>query len=124
MTRGKVSPQQAVEIAELRERGWSYERIASKFTISTGAVHYHCLKQGAVSPRTRPAAEGPREFIASDGRRQRRFTPEEDARMLRLSAEGKSAWAIAGAIGRAYSSVTIRLMTLALHDMIAEEAAE
>src|SRR4051812_18711582 len=49
----KVSAERSREIAELRERGWSYGRIAMKFGLSAGAVHYHCLKQGAVTPNTR-----------------------------------------------------------------------
>ena len=45
----KLTSEQVREIAELREKGWSYPRIAARFGVSEGAVHYQCLEQGAVS---------------------------------------------------------------------------
>lgn len=114
----KVSDEDSQRIGELRERGWSYARIAGKFGISTGAVHYHCLKQGAFTPRSpgKRGAKGPQDFVARDGRRQRRFTDAEDAEIQRLSMEGVPTHRIAEHVGRAVTSIRIRLMTLALHD--------
>jgi len=120
-TRGhrRLSATQVREIAELRERGWSYRRIAQRYSISDGAVHYHCLKQGAVSPRSGPlGAKGPRTFIASDGRTQRRFSPEEDLQLEALSMQGLNTRQISERLGRAMTSVRMRLMTLALHQEI------
>lgn len=113
----KLSPAQAVEIAELREQGWSYDRLAERFGVSASAIHYRCLRQGARSPRShRDRYAGPAVIKASDGRTQRRFTPEEDARLLALDANGTSFKAMARELGRPNTSVRIRLMALALHE--------
>lgn len=111
----KLTPDQVREIADRRERGWSYGRLAQRYGVSTGAIHYQCLKQGAVSPRSRaPTRRGPGVFQANDGRTQKRFTEEEDARILALENDGLSADAIARALNRPRTSIRIRLMTLAL----------
>lgn len=116
----KLNAEQCERIAELRERGWSYGRIAMKFGVSDGAIHYQCLRLGAVSPRSsgKIAYEQHSKpvLVASDGRTQRRFTPEEDAELLRLSMEGKKIREIMEITGRAQTSVRMRLMTLALHE--------
>lgn len=114
----KVTDEQSQEIGELRERGWSYGRIAQKFAVSPGAVHYHCLKQGAYTPRTpgRQDVSGQPVIHAKDGRTQRRFTAAEDAELQRLSLEGKKVSEICEITGRAPTSVRIRLMTLAMHE--------
>lgn len=114
---GKLSEQQIVEIAEKRELGWSYNRIAKHFGVSTGAVHYQCLRQGAVSPNATPPRlqHTPVTIRSTSGRVQRRFTVEEDAKLLALSLENRSMTDIARQMGRPNTSVRIRLMTLALH---------
>lgn len=114
----KLSEDQAREIAEKREAGWSYGRLATKFGVSAGAIHYQCLRQGAISPRTHGAGQrkGPAVIQASDGRTQRRFTPAEDARMLELATGGAKVRQICDELGRAPTSIKIRLLTLALHD--------
>lgn len=122
--RRKLTADQAQQIAELRERGWSYGRLAVKFGVSAGAIHYQCLKQGAFTPRTKGkmAYQDMVPVIhASDGRTQRRFTPEQDAELLRLSMEGKKVREICEITGRAPTSVRIRLMTLALHEEMASQ---
>lgn len=120
--RRKLNADQVEQIAELRERGWSYGRLARKFGVSDGAIHYQCLKMGALSPRSRgPSATAPSQppIIASDGRTQRRFTAEQDAELQRLSMEGRKIREICEITGRAPTSVRMRLMTLALHDEFA-----
>lgn len=114
----KLSSDQVAEAADLREtRGWSYKRIGLKLGVSPGAIHYQCLRQGAVSPRTRAIRRvGPQVIHAKDGRTQRRFTPDEDKRLLELEAEQMSICAIARTVGRPRTSVRIRLMTLALRE--------
>jgi hypothetical protein len=114
----KLSRDQVEQIAELRERGWSYHRIAMKFGVSDGAIHYQCLKQGAFTPRTRGKMDvsGQPPIHAKDGRIQRRFTPAEDERLQELSRQGKKVSEIVKITGRAPTSVRIRLMTLALHE--------
>jgi hypothetical protein len=114
----KLSPEQVEQIAELRESGWSYGRLAMKFDVSDGAIHYQCLKQGAYSPRSRGRIDvsGQPPITAKDGRTQRRFTPAEDERLQALSCEGRTILEICKITGRAPTSVRIRLMTLALHE--------
>jgi transposase-like protein len=115
----KLNQEQVEQIAELRERGWSYARIAMKFGVSDGAIHYQCLRMGAVSPRSRgknAAAHLQPAIVAKDGRTQRRFTPQEDEQLQQLSIEGKKISEIVAITGRAPTSVRMRLMTLALHE--------
>lgn len=111
----RISPEVRVKIAEHREAGWSYLRIAAKFGISDGAVHYHCMVAGAVSPKTRAQrTAGPQVIDARDGRQQRRFSPAEDAEIIRLREGGDSIAMIAKKIGRANTSVRMRLLALEL----------
>lgn len=113
----KLTSEQKREIAELREAGWSYARLAERFGVSSSSVHYHCLCQGAVSPRTHAVRNpGPDVIHASDGRTQRRFTAAEDAALLAAAADGLSVLAIARRVGRPITSTRYRLMTLALRD--------
>jgi transposase-like protein len=122
----KLSAEQVEEIVERRERGWSYERLAERFGVAPGAIHYHCLKHGAVSPRQRkmPIPTAPKSRVLKDGRVQRCFTQDEDARLLELEATGMPISAICKELGRARTSVCMRLMTLALREDLPEfEAA-
>lgn len=115
---GKLSAAQIEDVIARRERGWSYDRIASRHGVSAGAIHYQCLKHGAVSPKARrkPVPTEPSSIVAKDGRTQRRFTQADDAELLELEARGMKYHHIAQRVGRAYTSVRIRLMTLALHE--------
>lgn len=112
----KLSSDQVLEIADRRERGWSYARLAKAYGVSAGAIHYQCLRQGAKSPNSRRVPYfGPASISAADGRTQRRFSEAEDQRLLDLEAEGKSVSEIARVMDRPITSVRIRLMSLALH---------
>jgi hypothetical protein len=121
----KISPEQAIEIAELREQGWSHERLARKFGVTAGAIHYHCLKAGALSPRSPGKIDvaGQPPVARRDGKIQRRFTPEEDDRMQALSRQGLSTNKIGELMGRAPTSVMMRLYALAIHEEFAESEA-
>lgn len=117
----KLNPEQIEQIVERRERGQSYDRLAKDFGVSPGAVYYQCLKHGALSPRQRflPVPTEQRTTHCKNGVTQRTFTPEEDRRMLELEMEGLSYLEISRRVGRAYTSVRMRIMRLAM----AEEAA-
>lgn len=114
---GRCTQQQKFEIAEMRERGLTYAQIARRFNVSTSAVQYHCLEQGAVHPQ-RPLKRRPNQKIV----RGRPFTTEEDERMLELSRRGMTPYRIAKTIGRPNNSVRTRLLVMALAEE-AEEAA-
>jgi Zn-dependent peptidase ImmA (M78 family) len=116
----KLTDEQIADMIERRERGWGYERLAQRYNVSPGAIHYQCLKHGAVSPKQRqrpvPTSSGERQL--RDGRVQRLFTVEDDRQLLELERQGLTYNAIARQVGRAYTSVRIRLMTLALREDI------
>lgn len=120
----KITAEQAVEIAELREAGWSYRRLGLRYDVTPGAIHYQCLRQGAVSPKsTGPDRRMAGRAIKTAAGIQRRFTPEQDARILALRDQGLNVREIAEREQRALTSVRIRLMTLALHDEMPAVAA-
>lgn len=108
----RLTPDQVQEICALREQGWGHRTLAKRFGVSTGAIHYHCLKHGAISP----TQVGPNGVRPQSGRA---FTPDEDARLVELAMTGISYRAIAIKLARPYTSVRIRLLTLAMHDEIA-----
>lgn len=116
----KMTPEQVDEMAELREQGWSYDRLAARYGVSPGAIHYRCLTVGALSPRARG-------IIPGDRRRPRPgfggsctpFSPDEDARLLQLARDGRPLATIATMLGRARTSTRIRLMTLELKSELA-----
>ena len=107
-------------LVELREvRGWSYPRIADRLGAHRSSIYWWCLKLGLEAPEKIRAARskrlviGPAVCTRSDGRVIRRFTPEEDARILALEAEGLSCVEIARELGRERTSVVGRVLTLA-----------
>lgn len=116
MARRRLTDEQVAEAVRLRERGWGCASIGKRLGVSAGAILYQCLKQGAVSPRTRSTRVCDDEFVAWGGRRCRRFTPAEDARISALRTAGTSAAEISRLVGRAPTSVRIRLLQLALRD--------
>lgn len=122
--RRKLDDAQIQQLITWRERGWSYASIATRLGVSNGAIHYQCLRHGAVSPHQRRCTVplAPRQITASDGRIQRRFTVVEDQRLLALEATGRSYGQIAREMERPLTSVRIRLMTLALHEELPPSA--
>ncbi|WP_109466375.1 hypothetical protein [Albibacillus kandeliae] len=111
--------------AALREDGLSYTAIAERTGMSASAVYYHCLKLGADHPtqcENPPPWTGPME-IKRGNHVLRRFTAEEDKRILKMELEGSPVAEIARALGRRSNSVKGRLMTLARREARAEVAA-
>lgn len=112
----RLTADEIADIVARRERGQGYGYIAAIHKVSPGAVHYHCLKAGAVSPRQtfRPV---PTDAVVRQGKRtQRCFTQAEDQQLLALSMQGLSISEISRRTGRATTSVSIRLMTLAMRE--------
>ena len=108
----------------LREQGWSCERIAHHFRSRGTRVHrssiaWLCLIEGADLPiaRRKQQCAPPPGIITRRGNHSfRTFTPEEDARLLALEAEGKNYSVIGRALGRKPNSIRGRLATLARRD--------
>jgi DNA-directed RNA polymerase specialized sigma24 family protein len=110
--------EQREAIADLRgERGWTIDKIAEHLGVSHGAVSYRCLIDGierAGHSFPKPST-GP--LVVTRGAFQvRRFTPDEDDRLIGLEAEGLSHAAIGRRLGRRANSVKGRLATLARRD--------
>ncbi len=57
-----------------------------------------------------------------NGHPVRRYSAEDDAKLLAMEAEGKRIAEMARALGRQSNSVRARLMTLARHEARAEAA--
>lgn len=105
-------------IADLRgEKGWTINRVAEHLGVSHGSVAYRCLIDGIerAGHRFPPTPSGP--MIVTRGVFQvRRFTPDEDKRLLALEAEGHSRAEIGRRLGRRANSIKGRLATLARQD--------
>ena len=115
---------QREQMAERREAGDSYAKIGRRFGCSASNVYWICLALGADHPKARqtPAtARGPA-VVQRGGHAVRRFTPDDDARLLALDAEGLGHSAIGKAMGRPANSIRGRLMTLARREARAEAA--
>lgn len=126
--RTRLSPEQLNRMADLREKGWSTERIsrclASEGTeISASAIAWQCLRMGAdLPPERRKTAPASRQPCLRAGRVVRPYTAEEDTLLRVLDLQGFKVAVIAQRMGRNKSSIVGRLVTLVRHDTRAEEA--
>ena len=110
--------------AELRERGWSCQRIADHLGKGVDAVEWQLLKLGVDPPGRKPHKEYKRPSVfVRNGFPVRAFSLEEDATLLRMATEGQRRAAIAKALGRRPNSIAARLYTLARRDARAEASA-
>lgn len=121
MGRPFLSPAQHQQIAERIERGESTGHIARAFGCSRSNVSHIGLKLGVSAPGGNRLPPAPPRF-QRNGVTVARFTPDEDARLLRLEAEGLDYAAIGRAMKRHRSSVRLRVMTLARHEARSEAA--
>ena len=113
MAKGKLAPETIERIIALRESGKLGARIAQITGIPQASVNYQLLRAGLdpwdparVRNQQNPGA----------------FSEAEDAQILELSKTMKMA-AVARQLGRANTSVRIRLMTLEIRAEKALEAA-
>ncbi|RUN77292.1 hypothetical protein [Sphingomonas sp. TF3] len=124
--RRRLSDDQIDEMARLRERGWSSERIAAHFgeqgvSISANAINWQCLRVGADAPlKFQGRCTQPTEPYNRGGHIVRPFSAADDALLLTLEAQGINIAEIARRISRKPNSVKGRLMTLARRDARAE----
>lgn len=119
----KYTDAQLDEAARLREAGKSYGEIERRTGIHQKTAYWHCLRLGADAPPEKRLATYPSQKgeIWRGGHLLRRFTPEEDRKMVDMELAGAGPAAIARAIGRRHNSVMGRLMTLARRDARQEE---
>lgn len=102
----------------LREQGISYGEISKDTGMSRGQIYWECLRAGAEAPNNTIRAGKITAMVVSTKRGHiiRRFTEEEDRKILEMEAQGMGPFQIGKALGRAHNSITGRLMTLARHD--------
>lgn len=119
MGKRKFSEADFDRITSMREKGMSYQQIANSFGCSAKSISWHCLRLGADPPKPwplRPNYHLEHPLMKRGNHIVRAFTPEEDARLLALEAEGNNLTQIGRALGRRWNSVRGRLMTLARRD--------
>lgn len=121
--RPNLTDEQKAAVTAKRELGWTVDRIAAEFDISSGSVAWCCLVLGADPPDAKLQNRDHYPMVVMrNGMPVRRFTPEDDAQLLRLEAAGESINSIASTIGRRTNSVRGRLSTLARRERFAEKA--
>lgn len=120
----RLTEEQLEQMAEWREAGQSFEWIGSRLGLSAKAIRWQCLRVGADHPlgHTFPACKTPM-VVMRKGRAVRRFTPEEDALILRRQSEGARNADIARELGRWPHSILGRSMTLGMNADRAERRA-
>jgi hypothetical protein len=111
----KLTPEQIDEIAELRESGWSDGMLALRYGVSKSAINWHCLQLGINGCAIRiPATRRVGPLVTyRNGKPVRKFTPDEDAKLLDLAERISSRKAIARELGRNQRSIVARLAALA-----------
>lgn len=121
--RTALTDDQLDRMAEMRERGLGYARIAEILNVSQDAVEWQCLRLGALPPPERRYSPNRRSPVYQRGNvTVRAYTPFEDARLLALAPVVTSRAEIARRLGRSRNSVVGRLLTLARRDAMDEAA--
>lgn len=122
----KYPPELLEQAAALREQGMSFGEISQKLNMSRGAVYWHCLRLGADLPNGHEflgAYHGPTVMKRSN-HVVRRFTPEEDRKLIEMELAGATIAEISRALGRRHNSVLGRFMTLARRDARLEQLSD
>ena len=125
MAKRRLTETEIERLTELREQGLTLQAVAKRIGCSESTVYWQCLKLGVEPSKPRKLASdivGPPVVVRGD-HVVRRFTRDEDEKLLALEAEGLSETQIGRAIGRRYNSVRARLMTLARREARAEASA-
>ncbi|MGI9500814.1 MAG: hypothetical protein ACR2P3_12305 [Geminicoccaceae bacterium] len=101
-------------ITDLRERGWSVNRIAGRLTLTPSTVQYWANKLGAWPEGRKPPKPKARKPFTRNGRIVRPFTKAEDAKILAMRLDGVSLSAIGREVERPHNSIANRLDQLSL----------
>jgi hypothetical protein len=130
MPRRKIDDKNLARAIDLREtQGIKVSRLARMFGVSTGALSYHFLRAGVLTPeqldrgaifsRVEPGA-----VVRRGNHVVRRFTPDEDAFLRAEKAKGRSLSAIGREMDPPRRPHTLlgRLYTLARHDELRDTA--
>lgn len=120
---GMTEQERADKIAELREAGQSYDLIGQALGISGSNVCWICLKYGIEGHRKYPLGDKGPMLMKRGNHEVRKFTPEEDATIIRMELAGAKRSEIAQALNRKPNSILGRQMTLARREERALEGA-
>lgn len=101
-------------ITDLRERGWSVNRIAGQLTLTPSTVQYWANRLGAWPEGRKPPKPKARKPFKRNGRTVRPFTEAEDVRILAMRLDGASFSEIGRELRRPHNSITMRLDQLNL----------
>ena len=121
--RKRLTETEQQRIVELREAGWPSRTIATEIGCSPSSVNYHCTRLGIA---LKPKALGPRgpRLVFRNGKPVRRYSPDEDARILQARLDGTRFVDIARELGRPVNSIIGRLYTLGRQEGANEAANE
>jgi len=107
----RVTEDQKQQIFDLRQKRWGVGQIALRLGMPRGTVAYWVLSMGAAG-RDGASPKLPSQPVKRGAHTVRRFTPAEDAELIRLARTMRVA-EVARQLGRPPNSVKGRLMTLA-----------
>jgi DNA-binding CsgD family transcriptional regulator len=120
--RPKLTEDEIEQIGVLRAKNYTRDAIAAEIGCSVGSVEWCCLMHGfeaSKPPRFRTTRPKP---CIRNGHVVRPYTPEDDAELLALEAQGKRYAEIARVMGRKINSIKGRLCTLARREAWLEAA--
>lgn len=117
----KLTPKEIDLVCRIREETTlPLNEIGEMFGVSRGCVEHHCVVNGAESPKPYRPKRIRQRVVRRGANVVRRFTPSEDAVLLRLKAQDIKDHIIAKRLARPQNSIAARLRTLARR----EEAGE
>lgn len=113
--------QRTDRIAELREEGKTYEQIGAALGLSGSNISWICLKYGIDGPKKAPLGDRGPMVMKRGNFEVRKFSPEDDAKIIAMTLDGANLSQVARALGRKRNSVLGRQMTLARREERAME---
>lgn len=124
MAKRKMTPEKLERAIALRQKSWSVEAIAEELGISRGSVDWNLLKEGVDPPKPSRLHSVPTEPVMHQrgGHALRKFTVQEDARLLAMASAGRGYSDMAKALGRRPNSIRGRLLCLARREARQEAA--
>lgn len=124
MRPGAMKPHMIEKMIEWREQGRSFAWIAKQLGVSRSAINWQCLKYGVEPPKRNWPLPAPCHMpvVKRGNHVVRRFTPDEDRKLIEWREQGMRVCDIGKRLGRKGNSITGRLYTLARHENVKEEA--
>ena len=115
--------EQLARMCAWRRSGRSYAFIARRLGCSAGAARHQCLLAGAFPEGSKPRPSPFPMLTSRNGLPVRRFTPEDDAILLAMKADGVGPTEIGRALDRSPGTIRNRLLALELQQRQLEAAS-